>query len=195
MATQGFEPLRILAGLRSHGVYYVLVGGLGAAVRGGPLETDDVDICLPDDPGNLPRLALALQQLGAQLDAPASTGKNRVSYDTSFGRLDCLELPSEYASLIANASEIDVGHGVKTSVASLDDLARLKRTSPDLQGAVRMHALIPSAHMTREELTGPVDADPEPNGRFERLMKRLADVDGFLTDVNTGKRPPIRKKR
>ena len=194
MVAQAFEPLRILAGLRSHGVSYVLVGGLGVAVRGGPLETDDVDICLPDDPQNLPRLALALQQLGAQLDVPGSAGENRVSYRTSYGRLDCLELPAEYEGLVANASEVDVGHGVKTLVASLEDLTRLKRTSPDLEGAVRMHALVAPGHMTREELMGPVDADPEPNGRFERLMKRLADVDGFLTDVNTGKRPPLRKK-
>ena len=188
-----FEPLRILAGLRSHGVSYVLVGGLGVAVRGGPIETDDVDICLPDDPENLPRLALALQQLGAQLDTRASTDGYRVSYDTSFGRLDCLELPSEYASLIEHASEMDVGHGVKTRVASLEDLARLKRTSPDLEGAVRMHAFVAPAQMSRQELTEQVDADPEPNGRFDRLMRKLSEVDGFLTEVNDGTRP-LRKK-
>jgi hypothetical protein len=194
MLDQGFEPLRILAGLRSHGVLYVLVGGLAVAVRGGPLDTDDVDICLPDDPENIPRLALALQQLGAQIDAGASTADRRVSYQTRFGRLDCLELPSEFDVLMAHAEDVDVGHGVKTRVASLEDLTRMKRTSPDLEGAVRMQALITPTAMTREELTGPVDADPEPNGRFERLMKRLADVDGFLTDVNTGKRAPLRKK-
>jgi hypothetical protein len=194
MLVQGFEPLRILAGLRSHGVAYVLVGGLGVAVRGGPVDTDDVDICLPDDPQNLPRLALALEQLGAQLNAPASTGENRVSYHTLYGRLDCLELPTGYDALVASSSEVDVGHGVKTRVASLEDLARLKRTSPDLEGAVRMHALVVPTHLTREELTGPVDADPEPNGRFERLMRRLADVDGFLSDVNAGKRPPLGKR-
>jgi len=195
MLDQRFEPLRILAGLRAHGVSYVLIGGLGVAVRGGPLDTDDVDICLPDDPENLPRLALALQQLGAQIDAPASTDGGRASYRTRYGRLDCLELPSEFASLRANAEDVDVGHGVKTCVASFDDLARMKRTSPDLEGAVRMHALVTPTAMTREEMAGPVDTDPEPNGRFERLMKRLADVDGFLSDVNTGKRAPLRKKR
>ena len=189
-----FEPLRILAGLRSHGVSYVLVGGLGVAVRGGPIETDDVDICLPDDPENLPRLALALQQLGAQLDTGASVDAYRVSYDTQYGRLDCLELPSEYGSLVENATEMDVGHGVKTRVASLEDLDRLKRTSPDLEGAVRMHALVAPAQLTRQELMEPVDADPEPNGRFERLMRKLSDVDGFLTDVNDGTRPAFRKK-
>ena len=221
MLVQGFEPLRILAGLRSHGVSFVLVGGLGAAVRGGPVETDDVDIVLPDDPQNLPRLALSLQQLGAQLDAPTSATDDRVSYDTSYGRLDCLELPSEFASLDANAAEMDVGNGVTARVASLEDLARLKRTSPDLEGAVRLHALVgaasptyvapvsqpahkdPTAQLreelapqwTREELTSPVDADPEPNGRIDRILAKLANVDVFLNEVNRGERPLRRKKR
>lgn len=194
MLDQRFEPLRILAGLRAHGVSYVLVGGLGVAVRGGPLDTDDVDICVPDDPENIPRLALALQQLGAQIDTSEPTADSRVSYRTRYGRLDCLELPSEFDSLMAHAEDVDVGNGVKTRVASLEDLTRMKRTSPDLEGAVRMQALVTPNAMTRDELAGPLDADPEPNGRFERLMKRLADVDGFLTDVNTGKRAPLRKK-
>jgi hypothetical protein len=221
MLVQGFEPLRILAGLRSHGVSFVLVGGLGAAVRGGSVETDDVDIALPDDPQNLPRLALSLQQLGAQLDAPTSATDDRVSYDTSYGRLDCLELPLEFASLDANSAEMDVGNGVTARVASLEDLARLKRTSPDLEGAVRLHALVgaasptyvapvsqpahrdPTAQLreelapqwTREELVSPVDADPEPNGRIDRILAKLANVDVFLNEVNRGERPIRRKKR
>lgn len=213
MLEQGFEPLRILAGLRSHGVSYVLVGGLGAAVRGGPIDTDDVDIVLPNDPQNLPRLALSLQQLGAQLDAPASASDDRVSYDTSYGRLDCLELPSEFASLDANATEMEVGNGVTSRVASLEDLARLKRKSPDLEGAVRLHALVSTApstaedpavqlirenlapQWTREQLTEPVDADPEPNGRIDRILGKLANVDVFLNEVNRGERSLGRKKR
>ena len=195
MLVAGFEPLRILAGLRSHGVSYVLVGGLGAAVRGGPVETDDVDIVLPDDPQNLPRLALSLQQLGAQLDAPASATEDRVSYDTSYGRLDCMELPTEFAALNANASELEVGNGVTARVASLEDLARLKRTSPDLEGAVRLHALVGAPQVTREELLLPVDADPEPNGRIDRILGKLANVDAFLTEVNRGERALRFKKR
>ena len=50
MVDAGFDPLRILAGLRSHGVSYVLVGGLGAAVHGGPSTQTTSTSCLPDDP-------------------------------------------------------------------------------------------------------------------------------------------------
>jgi hypothetical protein len=106
-------------------------------------------------------------------------------------------------------------------VASLDDLARLKRRSPDLEGAVRLHALVASPmaredrasqstsnvpverllrdglapQWTREELTEPVDADPEPNGRIDRILGKLANVDAFLTEVNRGERALRFKKR
>ena len=108
---------------------------------------------------------------------------------------DCIELPLEFESLNANATEMDVGHGVKARVASLEDLARLKKTSPDLAGAVRLHALVGSPGVTYEELILPVDADPEPNGRIDRLLEKLANVDVFLTEVNRGERPLRRKKR
>ena len=42
-----FDPLRLLAGLRSHGVTYVLVGGLASAARGSTITLDDVDIVIP----------------------------------------------------------------------------------------------------------------------------------------------------
>ena len=194
MADQSFDPLRILACLRAHGVSYVLVGGLGVAARGGPIDTDDVDVCLPEHAEEDPRMALALRQMGAHL-LETSDGGLRLSYETAFGRLDCIELRSGFDDLYLDAEDMDVGHGVTTRVASAEDLARMKRTSPDLEGAVRTHALVAPQALTREEMAEPVDADPELHTRFERLMKRLADVDTYLTDVNRGKRPAVRKKR
>lgn len=189
-----FEPIRILASLRSHGVSYVLVGGLGAAVHGASLETDDVDICLPGDTENLARLALALQQLVAEQRPPTSEADHQVSFDTPFGRLDCIENDEEFAALNASAVDVNVGRGVMTRVASLEDLARLKRGSADLQGAVRLAALAVGPEESANELILPMDADPEPNGRIDRLLRRLADVDTYLTEVNNGQRPLRRKK-
>ena len=189
-----FEPVRILAGLRSHGVSYVLVGGLGAAVHGASLDTDDVDICLPGDTENLARLSLALQQLIAEQRPPTSEADHQVSFDTPFGRLDCIESDEEFAALNANATDVNVGRGVMTRVASLEDLARLKRGSADLQGAVRLAALAAAPEESAAELTLPVDADPEPNGRIDRILRRLADVDTYLTEVNNGQRSLRRKK-
>jgi len=88
-----------------------------------------------------------------------------------------------------------VGNGVTARVASLEDLARLKRTSPDLEGAVRLQALVSAPQLTREELIAPVEADPEPNGRIDRILEKLANVDVFLTEVNRGERPLRFKKK
>src|SRR4249919_4363749 len=118
-----FDPLRILAGLQAHGVSYVLIGGLAAAAHGSPVETDDVDICLPlEDDENLKRLGLALDDLGAR-PATDDTGEHRVSFDTIWGRLDCLENPIGFGRLDASAEKIDLGRGVVARVASIEDLS------------------------------------------------------------------------
>ena len=190
---EDFDPIRILAGLQSHGVSYVLVGGLGAAAHGSPVETDDVDICVSDDDDNLGRLSLALGQLGGFPAAEAATREHRVSFQTPAGRLDVLESPGEFEALSENAIEIDGGHGVVIRVAALDDLARLKRSSGDLPAAVRLSALAGGPTEAREA-ERPLDPDPPPKSRIERILRRLEDVDTYLTEVNNGERPIRRKK-
>ena len=189
-----FEPLRILASLRSYGVAYVLVGGLGAAVHGASLDTDDVDICLSGDTENLARLSLALQQLVAEQRPATSEADHQVSFDSPFGRLDVFENDEEFAILNANATDVNAGRGVMVRVASLEDLARLKRGSADLQGAVRLAALATTPQDSAAELILPADADPEPNGRIDRILRKLADVDTYLTEVNNGQRSLRRRK-
>jgi len=191
---EAVEALRILAGLRSHGVRYVLVGELAAAIHGAPLNTGDVDICVPDDQQNLSRLSLALQQLVAQLGAADAEDEHRAVFDTPFGRLSCLEDATEFESLDGNATEVTLSHGVVARVASLEDLARLKQGSTDLQGAVRLAAFVETADGSAGHLDLPVDADPEPNGRIDRILRKLERVDTYLTEVNNGERPVRRKK-
>jgi hypothetical protein len=187
-----FDPLRILAGLRAHGVSYILVGGLAAAARGSPIETDDVDICLPaDDDGNLGRLALALQHLGAQPESESAGEEHRVSFRTAAGRLDCVESLSEYARLDAHASEVDLGRGVVARVASFDDLTRLKRASGDLSSVAHLAAFGSGAEVSEEEAEA-ADHVPARN-RVERIWKALEDVDTFLTNLNNGE--PRRQRR
>jgi hypothetical protein len=204
--SEAFDPLRILAGLRAHGVTYVLVGGLGAAVRGAQADADGVDICLPSETENLARLALTLQQLGAQLNAPENTDdEHRVAFETPFGRLSCHESDSEFALLQVGASDVNVGRGVLTRVASLEDLARSKLTSADLQGAVRLATFADAAATATATAAspaeraafhddGPVDADPPPKGRLDRIMRKLEGVDALLIDLSDGQIPRRRKR-
>ena len=205
--SEPFDPLRILAGLRAHGVTYVLIGGLGAAVREAQVDADSVDICVPNDTENLARLALTLQQLGAQLNAPTgSDDEHQVTFQTPYGRLSCLESDTEFALLEVGASDVEVGRGVVTRVASLADLARSKRTSADLQGAVRLATFADAAATATAAATvapaeriaflddGPVDADPPPKGRLDRIMRKLEGIDTLLIDLSDGQIPRRRKK-
>jgi hypothetical protein len=185
-----FDPLRILAALRSHGVNYVLVGGLAAAAHGSPLETDDVDVCLAPDDENLDRLGLSLLDLGAD-PVPDDTGDaDRVSFNTTAGRLDCLELGGRYSELSWNATDIDVGRGLNVRVADLKDLTELQRSAGDLRAAAHLASLVdapaePDAVETEEHF---VEAKPEGKGWSwgAKLMTKLERVDTWLTDLNNG---------
>jgi hypothetical protein len=182
-----FDPLRILAGLRAHNVSYVLVGGLAAALRGWPMQTDDVDIYLPDDDENFERLVLVLQELGARPAADAPSDVHRVSYDTAAGRLDILESRETFVDLNANAADLDIDRGVVARVAAVDDLADLKREAGDLVAAVQLSAMA-GASRTDVEASAPLDPEPPPKGRIDRLLRRLGEVDVFLDEVNKGQR-------
>jgi hypothetical protein len=192
--SEGFDPLGIVAGLIAHGVSYVLVGELAAQERGAGMEADRVDICVPGDQENLARLALALDQLEAHQRASGSEGDHQASFDTLMGRLDCLESTSEFESLDANASKINIGRGVVAHVASLEDLARSKRASADLSGAARLTAFAEVSAPSEARPKRRVKADRPFAHRFDGILEKLASVDSFLTEVNAGERPLGRKK-
>lgn len=192
--SEGFDPLGIVAGLVAHGVSYVLVGELAAEVQGAPMDADRVEICLPGDQENLARLALALEQLGARQRATESAGDNQVSFDSQMGRFDCIESTTEFESLSASASNINLGRGVVARVASLDDLARSKKASADLSGAARLAAFVDVSEAPGEELKVRVEADAPRNSRVDRILEKLGSVDVFLSEVNSGQRPLRRKK-
>jgi hypothetical protein len=187
-----FDPLRIVAALRSHGVSYVLVGGLAAAAWGSPNETDDIDICLTAHEGNLERLGLALMDIGA-VRRPEKSDQHRVSFRTNAGQLDVFEVTGDYADIHARSSQVDLGRGLLVHVASIDDLVRLKRASGDLAGAAHLDSLgnefVPYAGDERTTEDRP--AEPR-KVRGHKIWKLLEDVDTFLSDLDHGQ---VRHKR
>jgi hypothetical protein len=185
-----FDPLRILAGLRAHGVSYVLVGGLAEAAHGSAMDTDDVDICLLTHEDNLERLGLALQELDAQPLSDESTDEHRVSFSTSAGRLDCFEDPEEFPELHGRAGDLNLGRGIVARVASVEDLTRLKRASGDLAGATRL-ALGNDPQEQGGAHPRAQDQKP-PGGRSDRIWRALENIDSFLTELNEGK---VRRRR
>jgi hypothetical protein len=182
-----FDPLRLLAGLRSHGVAYVLVGGLASAARGSTITLDDVDIVIPPaDEENLGNLGLALAQLGAE--PIGREDAHRSSYLTAAGPLDVIELGEAYDGLAERATTEDLGNGVVARVASTADLMELKRASGDLVGAAHLAAL---AHVDDEPGLSEEEHDAdaqEPSGPkwFQKMMSTFEDVDTYLTKVVYG---------
>ncbi len=190
MPDQTSDPLRIIAGLRAHGVRYVLIGGLAAAAHGSPARTDDVDICPAGDDENLERLGLALQDLGTGVGSGSSGEQDRVSFETVAGRLDCVEMPAGtlgFADLDTRASDLAVGRGIVARVASVDDLAQMKRASGDLAGATQLAWLEDGTPLHEEIFDEPADpkAGNGRNSRRERIWQALENVDRFLTDLDT----------
>jgi hypothetical protein len=187
-----FDPLRIAAALRAHGVSYVLVGGLAAAAWGSPNETDDIDICLTAHEGNLERLGLALMDIGA-VRRPEKADEHRVSFRTNAGQLDVFEVTGEYADIHARSSQVDLGRGLIVHVASIDDLVRLKRASGDLAGAAHLdslgHVFVPEA---LDERTSEDSPAPRTKRRGHKVWKLFEDVDTFLSDLDHG---DVRHKR
>lgn len=178
-----FDPLRIAASLRSHGVHYILVGGVAAAAHGAPVETDETDILLPEDEGNLDRLGLVLLELGA---TPLDSGdRHHSSYDTMAGRLNLIETQTEYQQLWGDAIELDLGRGVAARVASLDTMSKLRLESGDLVGAARLATIGGAEMRADDEDDDPGPAGPAPRRFRDKVWDKLESVDDFLTDLDS----------
>ena len=138
-----FDPRKLLETLLSHGVDFVLIGGLAGTARGSAYITLDVDIAYERSRANLERLAGALRELdatlrGAPADLPftldAKTLENgaNFTFDTRHGPLDILADPAgapTYASLRDEAGDELEVEGVRMRVASLDHLIAMKEAA------------------------------------------------------------------
>ncbi len=144
-----FDPDQILEALETHGVSYVLVGGVAARAHGALRSTADID-CVPDTSSeNLDRLAAVLRQLNArlrvagmtdeearqlpvQLDALTLASFGSSTWMTDAGPLDLLvELRDNaggrhpFSDLIVRATDVTIGR-IVVRVASLSDIIASK---------------------------------------------------------------------
>jgi hypothetical protein len=141
-----FDPRRMLEIFAKHRVEYVVVGGIGGALHGSPMSTDDVDIVPDLKKTNLDSLAAALNEMNARIqssEAPEGiavqfTGKDLqkwivdfrfLNLSTDYGKLDLIHRPSGtagYRDLARNAETLQVGDlGVR--IAALEDIIRSKQ--------------------------------------------------------------------
>lgn len=137
MADADFDPRRILAALEREYVAYVLIGGLARILRGADETTNGLDISASVRASNLPRLQQALEGL----DAVPATGRRKtldlsqldqqpvVLLKTLAGELQLVAAPAGtrngYDDLRRSATREHIGQGLRPTVASTADLARM----------------------------------------------------------------------
>jgi hypothetical protein len=137
-----FDAFAILGVLHRREVQFVVIGGIAGNLLGSDILTNDLDICFARDLQNTRRLAAALTEIHARLrnfpaDLPFVVDEHALrlgqtfTFETDFGHFDCLGNPSGtdgYMQLRNGAECLEVS-GVKTYVASLPDLIRMKEAA------------------------------------------------------------------
>jgi predicted nucleotidyltransferase len=132
----------LLRGLVTHGVDFVVVGGIAMIAHGSGRLTQDLDICYSTEAANLEALGHALVELGARLhgipeqvpfvpDARALRRTMILTLDSDEGKIDLLVDPAgapRYIVLRDRAIEARLD-GITVLVASLDDLEAMKRAA------------------------------------------------------------------
>jgi hypothetical protein len=130
-----FDPYLVLQALERHRVTYVVIGGLGRVIHGSTELTDGIDIVPSTREENLRRLGLALEELNAlRRDGkqPALerdlVGRGVLELHTDAGELKIVPEPAGtrgYDDLRRRAHREPLGQGLRPSVASADDHARM----------------------------------------------------------------------
>lgn len=132
-----FDPYAILAALEHRRVTYVVIGAFARVVQGAEEITHGVDIVPSTRDENLRRLSLALDDLEASrvdgkplaVDEATIRDEELIALQTPAGELKVVPEPAGtrggYDDLRRAATREPIGKGLRPSVASTDDLARM----------------------------------------------------------------------
>jgi hypothetical protein len=130
------DPYGLLQALDRHRVTYVLIGGFARIVQGTEEMTYGLDVTPSLREENLRRLELALHDVDARrtdgrelsLDAGTIAAQPVHELKTRYGELKLVPEPAGthgYDDLRRAANREPLGRGVRPSVASIGDLARM----------------------------------------------------------------------
>ncbi len=145
-----FDPMGVLAALERHRVSFVVIGGLARVIHGTGEMTSDIDIVPSTRPENLRRLSAALEEIGA--DVPPFAIEEPTTVPTPLGELKVVLTPAGtrgWDDLRRAANREPLGQGVRPSVASPGDLARMLAAvdrDQDLPKLRRLRRLIELEH-------------------------------------------------
>ncbi len=130
-----FDPYALLQALDRQRVTYIVIGALGRVIHGSDEVTDGMDIVPSTREENLRRLRLALDDLNARRPDGKTpvlerdlVGRGVLELRTDVGELKIVPEPAGtrgYDDLRRRAEREPLGHGLRPSVASVDDHARM----------------------------------------------------------------------
>jgi hypothetical protein len=136
-AAERFDPYTILNALERQRVTYVLIGGFARVIQGTEELTHGLDLVPALRPENLRRLQLALDELDAKradrrrlvLEEATIRDEPIITLRSPYGELKIVPEPpgtrGGYDDLRRAASREPLGKGLRPSVASISDLARM----------------------------------------------------------------------
>ncbi len=146
-----FDPIEILRALDRRRLAYIVIGALGRVIQGSDDVTDGVDIVPSTREEHLRKLGLALGDLNARrVDGKSLTLERGLPEDrvleleTDAGELKIVPEPAGtrgYDDLRRDASREPLGSGLRPSVASLGDHARMLAALGREQDLARLRAL------------------------------------------------------
>lgn len=144
--------------LNRHVVDYIIVGAVGAVLRGAPINTLDLDVVHSLEPDNLARVAAALEELDAiyraqperrlkpQAEHLAAGGRNLLT--TRFGPLDVLGSIGKRPVLSRSRfTQRGFGPGQRTPCLDLETLIAVEEEV----GGEKDRAILPVLRRTLEE--------------------------------------------
>jgi len=131
-----FDPFGALQALDRHRVSYIAIGGFARVIQGTEEITRGLDIVPSTRPENLRRLDAALREIGAEradgqelaLEEAVAAAKPTIELMTDRGEVKIVPMPAGtrgYDDLRRAANREPLGRGVRPSVASIGDLARM----------------------------------------------------------------------
>jgi hypothetical protein len=146
-----YDPTAALRALDQRRVAYVVIGALGRVIQGSGELTSGTDIVPSTREDNLPRLTLALEDLNARRRDGKNLSLNEslasepvLELDTDAGELKLVPQPAGtrgYDDLRRAATREPLGSGLRPSIASLGDHARMLAALDREQDAATLRTL------------------------------------------------------
>lgn len=155
-----FDPYTVLSALERTRVSYIVVGSFARVVRGAEELPDGIDLVPSNRIENLRRLEGALIDLGAEradgqplnLDEDALGRAVIIELTSPRGELKLVSQPAGtrgYDDLRRAATREYLGRGLRPSIASTGDLARMLGALGREQDVSKLHALRRVAELER----------------------------------------------